>query len=1075
MKQIIATLVLLGLSLVSVHAEDIDIFTGGAGQEGNPNILIIVDSSSNWGETFADGSKKFDAEVAAIDAVMVKLGTYVNGDSSKGKYGEKLNIGLMMFAESGDNGAYVRYAIRTMNDNNRAAFKGLVDNWVMNGSGTDNSGSNQPYGKVMFEAFKYFGGHTSPAHSNDNTAGSPADNQHFGPIAFAGGKSNDAGSYRRDYRTNNSAGNRAARNYYADQAAYDAAGTAAFADEASNTYQSPIGDGCAKNFIIFISNGSISVGGDAGSPDAPTLLGNIGGLTSNIKNPLTGAVISANTADEWARYLYQTDVSPLAGQQKVMTYTLAAYDATKETNGGTPDQIALAKSMALQGGGKYFKATSSAEAVNALLTILDEIQSVNSTFVTASLPVNTNAQGEFTNQVFIGMFRPETNATPRWWGNLKQYQLAIDSTTGSVALVDAQSPPVPVSKSGSGFVTPTAQSFWSTKGDTSWNTGFWVNDPKGNGGAFDLPDGEIVEKGGAAELLRVDYKTSQTSRKVLTCPTAGCVNGSTLIDFTSTNLSSVSSSFGLPGTGGPTFADFIDWIRGKDNKVISDEKGPGSPTTVRPSIHGDVVHSRPVAIDFGGDTGVVVFYGGNDGMLRAVTGKQNGGGHELWSFIPPEFYGKFLRLYNNSPVLKMPDTTAPGAAPKDYFWDGPITAYQDKASGKTYVYVGARRGGNFMYALDVSDLDNPKALWKIDPSNTDFAKLGQTWSSPSVLPIEGYTGPVLVFGGGYAGGYGSAPGYASQCEDASPAGTTGCDYAYGVYLVDAKLGTRIKFIYQNTDASLSMSKSVPADIYPMDSDFNGKVDRLYVGDLGGNIWRIDLGTPASGTTPKHELYKLASLGSDKKLFFRPSILQQNSYTLVSIGTGDREKPLATDTTDWFVAVKDTATGVFPSSIATQGLDDLQCIANGSLACSGAVANTHGWKLPLETGEKVINAPRVVFGTMNFSTNKPKATHDPGICSDLGLSRAYSVIASDSVASSNYTVLPPDVAFAPTAFVGIVDINGTKVPVCIGCPPPPCTGADCATPCTGPTCVSTKAINVPAVRSKKFWYKKGADQ
>ncbi len=46
---------------------------------------------------------------------------------------------------------------------------------------------------------------------------------------------------------------------------------------------------------------------------------------------------------------------------------------------------------------------------------------------------------------------------------------------------------------------------------------------------------------------------------------------------------------------------------------------------MRPSAHGDVVHSRPIAINFGTDAApkVVVFYGGNDGVLRAVNGNRD--------------------------------------------------------------------------------------------------------------------------------------------------------------------------------------------------------------------------------------------------------------------------------------------------------------------------------------------------------------------------------------------------------------------------------------------------------------------
>jgi type IV pilus assembly protein PilY1 len=39
-------------------------------------------------------------------------------------------------------------------------------------------------------------------------------------------------------------------------------------------------------------------------------------------------------------------------------------------------------------------------------------------------------------------------------------------------------------------------------------------------------------------------------------------------------------------------------------------------------VHGDVLHSTPVAVNYGGSTGVVVFYGANDGVFRAINANQ---------------------------------------------------------------------------------------------------------------------------------------------------------------------------------------------------------------------------------------------------------------------------------------------------------------------------------------------------------------------------------------------------------------------------------------------------------------------
>lgn len=210
-----------------------------------------------------------------------------------------------------------------------------------------------------------------------------------------------------------------------------------------------------------------------------------------------------------------------------------------------------------------------------------------------------------------------------------------------------------------------------------------------------------------------------------------------------------------------TRTNLTQWMRGYDN--FGDESGPGGTINVRPSIHGDVLHSRPAVVNYGGTTGVVVFYGSNDGTFRAINGNQTNPtgstltapGSELWGFIPSEFYGKLKRLHDNSPVLKLPSTPAgiiPTPKTKDYFVDGSAGVYQlinsDGTINTAYLYLTMRRGGRLLYALDVSAPNNPQYLWKI--SNTDvsgdFTELGQTWSQPKAAKVKGYANPVLILG-----------------------------------------------------------------------------------------------------------------------------------------------------------------------------------------------------------------------------------------------------------------------------------------------------------------------------------------
>ena len=109
-------------------------------------------------------------------------------------------------------------------------------------------------------------------------------------------------------------------------------------------------------------------------------------------------------------------------------------------------------------------------------------------------------QGAYLNQVFIGMFRPDAKALPRWVGNLKQYQFKYDAVQNTLELADKND--VAAISNVTGFIKDSAVSFW-TEPST-----FWVNAAAASSGKYsesDSPDGQLVEKGGVGQGLRTTY------------------------------------------------------------------------------------------------------------------------------------------------------------------------------------------------------------------------------------------------------------------------------------------------------------------------------------------------------------------------------------------------------------------------------------------------------------------------------------------------------------------------------------------------------------------------------------------
>ena len=1014
-----AALTSLLLSPSLTLAEDIDLYTGGS-SGGDPNVLIVFDNESNWGATM-DNNPPADADTVAgcggntssyYCAQKYALIKLLQSTDSTGAYivGNNVGIGLMMYGGGTNKGGYIRFGIRKMSATNRPALISLLKNMPV----SDKGSSQQDFGNMMWEAFKYFGGGT----------GTPWSSTTWGPIPLNGvGTGTDARDYPGNTNTGSAYSAGADTNYAYTSSSTDNSGANPAVKYNPPTHTST----CGKNYLVYIGH-SNSQNNTNNAQGALALFIGVGGSTTQV-NPG-----SPSSGDEGARYLFNSDVDPnTPGTQNVITYTIGTY--SPPANGQLAGMITTMKSMAKQGGGSYYDATSIANLANDFAQIFTEIQGVNSVFVSASLPISVNTQGTYLNQVFFGMFRPDPNSSPKWLGNVKQYQLKYDATTNDVRLADANG--LDAIDAGTGFVSVLAQSFWTTS-STFWTN--WV--PGKTSSASDSPDGPEVFKGAGAQRQRVMNLTTQASRNVYTCAingTTGAPNctANALLSATPFNTTTLSPSsagaqaafnypaaWSTPTTASTDIANLIAWVRGTDN--LGNEWGPGGTTTVRPSIHGDVVHSRPVALNYGGSPPrVVVYYGSNEGMLRAVEGQQTTSvaGNEIWVFVAPELLGKLNRLRDETPKLILPSVSGGSPTNKDYFLDGPIGAYQEGSTA--IIYVAARRGGNFIYAIDVSDPNNPRFKFKLSTATTGMSNLGQTWSLPKVTKVRDGTPNgkvVLIFGGGY-----------DIAEDSNTHGTTG----RGVYVVDALNGTVIKQFLTSWDGLSAISTSVPSDVTILNTARNpmGFADRAYVGDMAGDVWRMDLDDPTSTTNDPAgwKLEKLASLGV-RKFFFPPDVVIGATFDAVLIGSGDREKPLAQTSSDQFYMLKDTKLGLDGSGQATITPADL--VPNTSDSTSAK-----GWYYSLDTaGEKVVNAPLTIAGVVYFGTNKPITQQ---VCkADLGESRSYAMSFLDGsgvrppggagTGDNAYSEVLTGGGLPPSPIAALVNVGGVIVPVCLGC-------------------------------------------
>ncbi len=1007
----------------SAFSEDIDIFLANSSVTGTrPNVLLVLDNaaSNNSSITMLDGVTSGDKlemlrqvlnniidplnsiyfpTCTVSGATRVPLGCVTRQEVSD--LLKNINLGLMIANPSGSGkGGYVRYHVRPMDvAANRTNLVAKINPSIP-------QANNAPYAKSMHEAYLYYGGKR----------------------AYVGF---DSGPYNTTTRDG-----------------YDPAA------KSESNYVSPANDSCQDNYILFVGNG----GPDSGEEgDTRTLLNGLGGILVTDPVTFTPSNLTSSWFDEYARTLKKQDVVPtIDGIQNVTTYTIAVQNpAVNNYNTNTmKSSRELLKSAAALGGGEYFEANNGQAVMKAFVDLLSKFQDVDSVFAASTLPVSVNVRGSFLNQVYMGQFRPDAGAGPRWPGNLKQYKIGL--VNGNPVLADRFGNGV--EDTVNGFIKSDKTSFWTT------TSNYWAFDPLGEPkSASDAPDGNIVEKGGVAQRLRQDFATSQAARKLYTC-NGPCVAGAALSTNLFNNANTTGITAPLLGAADATErTDIINWVRGADNK--DNEDGNGVSTDIRARIHGDLLHSRPAVVNYNrsspaDDRDIMVYYGTNGGIFHAVKGGQNDlDGGEKWGMVFPEFLGKLKRLRDNNPDISTTN-------PKPYFADGSVSVYQKDANNddklvatdgdKVYLYVGMRRGGRFAYALDVSDPDAPKFLWKISNSNIagqgDFSELGQTWSTLRPAKIRAVAGdPVVIMGAGYD----------PENEDALPATTN--DKGRGIFVINGRTGVLVKHINPTGMAS------VPADLAVLDRNSDGNFDRIYAADTKGNIWRVDIDDvdPANWQS-----YKLASLGGSgtnaRKFLNKPDVVFGQDYDAVLVGSGDREHPFENAVVNRFYMLKDKNVGLTGGLVCATGVTGRACVESDLVdVTSNPFQNVtavipNGWYLTLAAGEKVVGNAITVFGTTFFGTNRPTPPA-AGICtSNLGEAKLYAVgfAAGTGTIDANAdgiidAEIIPGGGFPPSPVYARTTVDGKEVDAV-------CTGSHCVTP--GVVTSTTK-------RTRTYWYTK----
>lgn len=629
------------------------------------------------------------------------------------------------------------------------------------------------------------------------------------------------------------------------------------------------------------------------------------------------------------------DFNGLTSYNKALTQEQNLNNINNATiNSNIANDIRNAARWGIYGGGGWYSGKNSQDVVDSVNEFINSLSTEIPAVTTGSSTIARDAlnPSALQKEAYFPQFQPTPDKTYQLWsGNLKKYNVVsgILKDKGGNSITD-------------------------TKGKIVDNYDLWakaVTDANREADENTPGSTKFALIGGAKSKLELRTTGTTENRKLLT---NRIINGSgTSVTFgNSTTLRQVKST-------DLTDANYkSDASRGYLISLLGynvDAKNPSAinlTTSAELRQIGAVMHSSPMLLTNKGtityennvlgskDREDYVMFGTTQGLLHVVDAKT---GKEKFAFVPNEM------VENQKDAFLKFDTTSGGLNKLFYGVDGPWTTYSeyvvdsngtltvgtgvDYQQGMQMAYGGLRMGGRSYYALDLTNMNDPKLKFQISPadqkvyydgSSKSFSELkymGQSWSKPTIAWVKwGNTRKrVMLVGGGYdAGGddgdartngvKGAYAGYESNSYDQKN------KKGGGVYMFDADNGSLLWWASANASATSTattndgvistkddnLKYSVVSEIRAEDRNSDGLADHLYFGDLGGQLFRIDLDNTAKtlGTfakAPRMLLNLNKTSGTSPRFYEMPafSIYDKagTTFAVISIGSGNRSNPL----------------------------------------------------------------------------------------------------------------------------------------------------------------------------------------
>jgi len=821
----------------------------------------------------------------------------------------------------------------------------------------------------------------------------------------------------------------------------------------SATFESPIQYWCQNNFAVVMTDG------------LPTNDQNIPSALRDYDTDCVGASPACNTfdrkdtslgyiyestssnpsdyLDDVAQAMFEIDLRPdidkpdpnnpgsyIDALNNVITYTIAFADQDALNN-------KLINDTGTQGGGESISATDGQDLVNKFAQVTNSILATTSsaaavTFNSSTLDAGTTLySAEFT--------------TSSWNGEIASYPL--DPITGSIQFsctrdVDPGCWLASTHLDALAYNTATS-TFLDNREIITFNSTIKKGVPFRAPAAYPTNPGNGI----TSEMVQ-DLCSGPDAPAVWTTSNRPAAQN---VGQCKWNWVGDSTTSAATTTASQTYLDqIVDYIRG--DRTF--ENVSTTPTfRARQTVLGDIINATPlfvgspqfswptpdIASNAFGETGnrysdfktaqnnrtKVLYASANDGMLHAfrtetVAGVGNQAGDEVFAFIPSFVFSNQTNegLHN----LTKPDYShlyyldlSPTVS--DVYIKGKDSSntitYQNSTADWYTILIGGSRGGvkKGIFALDVTDPltiteanADDKVLWEF--TNNDDADLGYTYSKPTIALTNAVDGAGLnrwaaIFGNGYQNDS-TAVSNGSSCRailyvvflDGGLDGTwtLGTDPSTADYMkIDTNVGT--------TAAGDCNGLSTPT---LTDTDGDQILDRVYAGDVQGNMWAFDLscggGVCSTGsfipaysvaTVPQPLFTAIDALGVAQPIMVKPNVSINTAVTttssnqpnfLISFGTGqyhNKSDNQVTTKTNTFYTIWDRGTAGLTddrsnTTAATSTLvgQVLTSVSNGNFRTitSNVIDWTqkYGWYIDLNAANSPDAEERVVVDALILS-------------------------------------------------------------------------------------------------------------